>query len=121
MQQQFDALRDLLYDTSPVVRSTGFPLLMAVLKPAAAEGVCRIAFGYWELIPHVRCSPPVLTAQATITSFLTTLVSDLAHDAASVTVRVAVLKGLAYLLDNPLSQARGCRCDCESYTHMNSN
>jgi hypothetical protein len=39
-----------------------------------------------------------------MSSFLTTLVSELANDAAAINVRVAVLKGIAYLLDNHLSQ-----------------
>ena len=39
--KQFNILRDLLEDPSPIVRATG------------AEGVCRIGNFYWELIPTV--------------------------------------------------------------------
>ena len=38
-----------------------------------------------------------------MTVLLSKLVSDLSRDAASIPVRVAVFKGLAYLIENPLS------------------
>ena len=48
---------------------------------------------FWELVPA-----------ATSTSLVSLLVSDLVRDAAAVPVRTAVLRGLAYLLDNHLAQ-----------------
>lgn len=38
-----------------------------------------------------------------MTGMLGKIVNDLARDASSTAVRIAVFKGLAYLLDNPLS------------------
>ena len=61
--------QDLLEDPSVTVRC------------AATAGVCRILGSYWELVP-----PPV------IRSLLKRLLGDLARDAASVSVRVAVVQ-----------------------------
>ncbi|XP_013379950.1 condensin-2 complex subunit G2-like [Lingula anatina] len=80
MQKQFDMLQTLLEDPCPVVRAT------------TIHGVCRICCTFWELIPS-----------QTIAGLVQSLVQDLAWDAASSDVRVAVLKGLTFLLDNHLS------------------
>ena len=82
LQRQFDVLKDALEDASPAVRVIG------------VEGACKVVGIYWELIPPV-----------TITGLVSRLVVELSYDAASWRVRMAVCKGLAYLLDNHLSQA----------------
>ena len=41
--------------------------------------------------------------QSTMSALLTKLVNDLSRDASAIVVRVAVFKGLKYLLENPLS------------------
>ncbi|XP_033625419.1 condensin-2 complex subunit G2-like [Asterias rubens] len=79
-QKQFDILQDLLDDPCPVVRVTGI------------HGICRIASVFWEVIP----SP-------TLEGFMTKLVRDMAFDVSTADVRVAVFKGLTFLLDNHLS------------------
>ena len=61
--------QDLLEDPSVTVRC------------AATAGVCRVLGSYWELVP-----PTV------IRSLLKRLLGDLARDAASVSVRVAVVQ-----------------------------
>ena len=81
MQQQFDAFTAVLVDEFPVVRSTG------------VESVFRVACIYWELIP-----------KSTLSGLLTKIMGNLASDASSSAVRVAVFKGITYLLGNPLSQ-----------------
>ena len=43
----------------------------------------------------------------TMTVLLGKLVSDLSRDASSIPVRVSVFKGLAYLVENPLSLVFG--------------
>lgn len=80
IQRQVEALKTLLQDESPLVRATG------------VEGVCRVASVYWELLPP-----------ATIGALLGKVVGDLARDASAASVRVAVVKGLTYLLGNHLS------------------
>ena len=75
MQMQFDTLTKILKDDNVGVRVV------------ASHGVCRILTLYWDLI-----------LSATTKGLLTTLIKDLAHDAAANTVRVAVLQGLKYLL-----------------------
>ncbi len=77
MQRQFDALEGLLVDDCPVVRATG------------VEGVCRIASSYWELIPR-----------ETLVGLLQKIAGDLARDGASHAVRLAVVKGFTFMLDN---------------------
>ena len=62
-------LQTLLSDPCPIVRVT------------AIQGVTRICNVFWEVIPA-----------ATISSFLNKLTHDLAWDASSSEVRVAVLK-----------------------------
>lgn len=51
------------------------------VRCAATAGVCRILGSYWELVP-----PPV------IRDLLKRLLGDLARDASSVAVRVAVIQ-----------------------------
>lgn len=80
LQKQFTALESLLYDESVAVRCI------------AVTGVCRVLGVFWELIP-----------EHTIRVLLAHVVNDLAHDSSSSNVRVAVLEGLRYLLDNHLS------------------
>jgi len=80
LQKQFSAIETLLRDKSPQVRV------------AAVQGACRMLSVYWELIPK----------KATI-SLLSTLVGDLLRDANSSEVRVAVLRGLEFISENPLT------------------
>ncbi|XP_065053043.1 condensin-2 complex subunit G2-like [Rhopilema esculentum] len=79
-QMQFDAIAELLQDSFPAVRA------IAVL------GVCKICYRFWEFLPV-----------ATIKAFCKRLIEDLAFDASSGEVRVAVFKGLKVLLNNKLS------------------
>ncbi|EDO49585.1 predicted protein [Nematostella vectensis] len=80
LQKQFDLLQELLEDPSPIVRATG------------VHGVCRIAGVFWELIPvH------------TVKSLITRLITSVAFDATSSSVRVAVFQGLKFLVENHLS------------------
>eukprot|EP01119_Soliformovum_irregulare_P001617 TRINITY_DN11343_c0_g1_i1.p1 TRINITY_DN11343_c0_g1~~TRINITY_DN11343_c0_g1_i1.p1 ORF type:complete len:679 (-),score=214.77 TRINITY_DN11343_c0_g1_i1:86-2122(-) len=81
LQKQFDVLQMLLYDESIEVRIVG------------VQGVCRIMGVYWELIP-----------EATLHTLMANMINDLVYDATSAAVRVAVLEGLQYLLDNHLTQ-----------------
>eukprot|EP00049_Salpingoeca_infusionum_P011262 m.193774 g.193774 ORF g.193774 m.193774 type:complete len:1167 (-) comp14884_c2_seq1:264-3764(-) len=81
MQKQFDAVLAMLDDASPMVRCIG------------VEGVCRILTTYWELMPS-----------AVTAAMLEKLFNQCARDAASIAVRTSVLKGVAFLLDNPLAQ-----------------
>lgn len=92
LQKQFSAIQALLEDTCVSVRCV------------AVSGVCRILNLFWELIPHVTTS-----------SLLTNLFTNLLFDArysfsrsssrSSSAVRVAVLEGVEYLLDNHLSHS----------------
>lgn len=77
MQRQFDALSSLLYDESPSVRMT------------AVEGIARIIGTFWELLPA-----------GTIVSLVSTLITRLANDTSSASVRAAVLNGIGYILEN---------------------
>ncbi|XP_071503358.1 condensin-2 complex subunit G2-like [Diadema antillarum] len=80
LQKQIDILQGFLDDPCPVVRVTGI------------QGVCRILGVFWELIPaHV------------LTTFLSKLIQDMAFDVSSTDVRIAVFKGLIFVVDNPLS------------------
>mmetsp|Transcript_742 Transcript_742/g.1094 ORF Transcript_742/g.1094 Transcript_742/m.1094 type:complete len:1036 (+) Transcript_742:189-3296(+) len=81
LQQQFTAIETLLKDHSPMVRV------------AAIQGACRMLSIYWELIPR----------KATV-SLIAMLVGELLHDSSSPSVRVAVIKGLEFISENPLSQ-----------------
>ncbi|KAK2524230.1 Ncapg2 [Columba livia] len=74
------ALKILLEDPHPVVRSTGI------------LGVTQITTKYWEMIP-----PTVLA------DLLTKLTGDLAYDITSADVRCAVFKCIPIILDNKLS------------------
>jgi len=80
MTEQFAALTRALKDDVPAVRV------------AAVTGVCKILGKYWEVIPG-----------SVITGYLKVVAADLAFDAASPAVRVAVAEGLVDLLDNPLA------------------
>ncbi|PIK47294.1 putative condensin-2 complex subunit G2, partial [Apostichopus japonicus] len=80
LQKQIDALNTLLCDPCPTVRVT------------AVQGVCKVVSVYWELLPA-----------AAVSSFLAKLIQDQVYDTSSPDVRVAVFKGLKYILDNPLS------------------
>eukprot|EP01135_Chromosphaera_perkinsii_P006883 Nk52_evm38s621 gene=Nk52_evmTU38s621 len=79
LQKQFDTLPDLFTDPCPDVRVIG------------VHGICRIISLYFELIPL-----------PTTKSLLEKIVNDMAFDASANVVRVAVLQGLEFLLDNHL-------------------
>lgn len=80
LQKQLDILQSLLIDPEPHVRV------------AAIMGVCRILSVFWEAIPlHVT------------KAYITRLVGSLAFDSASALVRLAVVEGLAELLEQPLA------------------
>jgi condensin-2 complex subunit G2 len=57
------------------------------------KGVARILSLFWELLPT-----------GTINEWLTQLVTKHAFDVSSSLVRVAVVEGLTFMLDNPLAQ-----------------
>ena len=80
LNDQFERLAVLLKDDCVSVRVV------------AVHGVCRVLALYWDLIPTVAAH-----------HLLTTLVKELAHDAAANTVRIAVLTGLKYLLTQNIS------------------
>lgn len=82
LTKQFQYLRDLLEDGDPVVRAV------------VAGGVGRVLGLYWELIPA-----------PTIKVFVDALLERAAFDAAAFAVRVAVLNGVAFVLENFLSHA----------------
>jgi Condensin II non structural maintenance of chromosomes subunit len=82
LQRQFDQLQSLLSDRDAKVRSMG------------VKGISRVLGVYWELIPT-----------QTIKSFLMALISEMAFDKSSSTVRTAVFEGLEFMLDNHLSHA----------------
>ncbi|KAJ3423558.1 condensin-2 complex subunit g2 [Anaeramoeba flamelloides] len=81
LQKQFDQLGDLLFDPCVSVRII------------AVKGVCYILGVFWEVIPSLI-----------IKAFLGKLLNELIYDGASCSVRIAVIKGIIYLLDNRLSQ-----------------
>jgi len=56
------------------------------------EAVCRVLTVFWETIPARRAS-----------NLLQTLVNELAHDKSSAHVRAAVLRGLTYMMQEPLA------------------
>ena len=82
MQKQFDALQTLLKDDVIAVRVIG------------VQGVARVLCLFWELIPL-----------NTSRSLLELLTKELAHDAASNSVRVAAFQGLKYMLANATSSS----------------
>ncbi|KAK7482349.1 hypothetical protein BaRGS_00026368, partial [Batillaria attramentaria] len=79
MQKQFDFLQRLLNDPCPNVRSV------------MGEGVCRLISEYLDMVP-------IEVVQAILKKLLTEIVLD----AASPTVRLAVIKGITAMLDNPM-------------------
>ncbi|CAM9742427.1 unnamed protein product, partial [Pylaiella littoralis] len=80
LQQQFDALTDLLEDGHPQVRAV------------AAKGACRVLSLFWEMVP-------IETTRA----LLTRVVGRLASDGASPVVRLAAVEGMSVLLECPAS------------------
>eukprot|EP00123_Amoebidium_parasiticum_P016085 comp23283_c1_seq1/m.38138 comp23283_c1_seq1/g.38138 ORF comp23283_c1_seq1/g.38138 comp23283_c1_seq1/m.38138 type:complete len:1190 (-) comp23283_c1_seq1:438-4007(-) len=80
LQKQFDTLATLLKDTDAAVRAH------------AVGGVCHVLKEFWELIPI-----------ETTSELLEVLVNDLAYDASSPAVRLAVCEGMNNLLSNPLA------------------
>ncbi|KAG6551037.1 hypothetical protein Mapa_007270 [Marchantia paleacea] len=82
LEKQFGLLDKLLMDPSPDVRSV------------AVEVVCRILRLFWEVIPS-----------GTTVKLLTKVVDEMAYDSSSNAVRLAVLKGVTYLLENAQSHA----------------
>ncbi len=80
LQKQFDFLTILLKDEDHRVRAV------------AVSGVCHILREYWEAIPI-----------STTKQILSYIVSTLGCDCACANVRVAVIKGLEELLEQPLS------------------
>lgn len=82
LTRQIAVLDALLKDNVPRVREVG------------VQCVCRVLSVYLELVPlH------------TATSFLGTLIKHLSMDSSAAAVRVAVLRGLAVVLDNHVSHA----------------
>ena len=81
LQKQLKAIETLCSDPAPSVRVV------------AVQGACRILSLFWEIVPG-----------RFTTSLLTKIVGDLSQDGASADVRAAVLDGLAFIVDNPLSQ-----------------
>eukprot|EP01116_Phalansterium_solitarium_P018133 TRINITY_DN4690_c0_g1_i1.p4 TRINITY_DN4690_c0_g1~~TRINITY_DN4690_c0_g1_i1.p4 ORF type:complete len:220 (-),score=70.36 TRINITY_DN4690_c0_g1_i1:314-973(-) len=81
LQRQFNLFEELLFDPFVAVRTV------------AIHGVSRVVGIYWELIPD-----------APLRVLIGHLVNDLAFDTSAVAVRIAVLEGLTYILDNHLSQ-----------------
>ncbi|XP_077993869.1 condensin-2 complex subunit G2-like [Glandiceps talaboti] len=79
LQKQFDALQDLLEDPCPLVRAIG------------VQGICNIISVFWELIPST-----------TVQVLLNKIVREMAYDSVSSDTRVAVFKGMSYLLKNHL-------------------
>lgn len=57
------------------------------------QGACRVLSLYWELIPT-----------ATRSDLLQTIIADMSRDASAAAVRAAVFKGLAFVIDNHLTQ-----------------
>ncbi|KAL2619894.1 hypothetical protein R1flu_000099 [Riccia fluitans] len=82
LEKQFGLLEKLLVDPCPDVRSV------------AVEVVCRILRLFWEVIPS-----------ATTVKLLTKVIDEMAFDSSSHQVRVAVLKGVIYILENAQSHA----------------
>jgi condensin-2 complex subunit G2 len=82
LQKQFDLLSSLLKDGDHRVRA------------AAASGVCHILREYWEALPT-----------QTTRQILSYVVGTLGHDSNCAVVRLAVVKGLGEVLDQPLSHS----------------
>ncbi|CAM6089519.1 unnamed protein product [Calypogeia fissa] len=82
LEKQFGLLEKLLMDPCPDVRSV------------AVKVVCRILRLFWEIVPS-----------AVTVRLLTKVVDDMAKDSTSNSVRLAVLQGVIYLLENAQSHA----------------
>ena len=82
LQRQFNELNELLFDGEALVREL------------CVKGVSKILNIYWELIPT-----------AVIKLLLSKMIDQLAYDSNSVKVRVAVVNGLTYILNNFLSHS----------------
>jgi len=80
LQKQFGLLSSLLKDTDQRVRF------------AAVSGVFRVLSEYWEALPL-----------ATTTQILTYVIGTLGQDASCANVRLAVVRGLCDLVDQPLA------------------
>lgn len=81
LQRQFDLFSALLMDDDHRVRAN------------AASGGCHILSQHWDSLP-----------QKTLRDILSHLIKKLSVDHSSVNVRLAVLRGLSYLIENqPLS------------------
>ncbi|XP_070175011.1 condensin-2 complex subunit G2-like [Littorina saxatilis] len=79
IQKQFDFIQRLVTDPCPEIRAL------------TAEGMCRILRDFLEMIPG-----------DVVHSLLCKLLKELAWDTASPAVRVAVVKGMTAMLDNPM-------------------
>jgi len=81
LQKQFTALESMLHDDCPDVRV------------AAVQGASRMLSLYWEVIPR-----------RAMAALISVLVGELLQDSTSPRVREAVLNGLEFISENPLSQ-----------------
>ncbi|KAM7263266.1 hypothetical protein ACFE04_000949 [Oxalis oulophora] len=79
LDKQFFLLERLVIDDCPDTRAV------------AVEGCCRVLHQFWEIIPS-----------STITKMLKKVFDDMSHDVCS-EVRLSTVKGIIYLLGNPLS------------------
>lgn len=82
LQRQFELLKTLLEDGDHRVRAV------------AASGCCRVLNDFWEAVPA-----------AVTHQLLSFIAGKLGADASSAVVRLAVVHGLAQLLNNPRSHA----------------
>ena len=76
LDKQFDVLNERLRDDDAAVRV------------AAAKGVCRVLASFWKLTPAAQRR-----------KLLCTLVDDVANDVASTSARVAVMEGIATIVE----------------------
>lgn len=77
---QSSKLLELLMDPAPMVRC------------AAAQGVCRVLGMLWELVPSLKAR-----------KMIDIIITKLASDSSSASVRIAVFDGLRFLMDNHLT------------------
>jgi condensin-2 complex subunit G2 len=80
LQQQFDILISSLNDNDSNIRTLGI------------QGICKIINIYWELIPLNIIKTMILK-----------LINDMIHDISCSNIRVAIFKGLTFILSNHLS------------------